>query len=235
MRLLFFISTIAAVFLLSSCRKDFGNRVTEIRSAGPVKKIIIDHKIDLVLTQDSFENIAVIAGSKTVANVQTELSDSILTIGYKNNSTINDPDNPVEVQVGIKDLQMIEYRGSGNISCRNTLISSSFTIVSSKGAGIVNLQLETGHLVAGIYEENADFIISGKANTAYLYCTSRGTMDLKNMEVKKMSVVYSSVRNGYVWATENISGTIYHTGNVFYKGSPVLNIEEKSSGRFLPL
>jgi hypothetical protein len=221
-------------FMLFSCKKDFGMIISETRTAGPVKKIILDHKIDLVLTQSTIETIKVSAGEKTIANVQTELKDSILIIQYKKNSTINDPGNPIEVQVSVADLQMIEYKGSGYITSTNTLLPSSFTIVSSRGAGIVDLKVETGHLVAGIYEENADFIISGKAASAYVYCSSRGTMDLKNMEVKNMSLVYSSVRNGYVWATQTLTGTIYHTGNIFYKGSPVLNNEEKSSGRFLP-
>ena len=219
--------------MLFSCKKDFGTLVTEIRPAGPIHKIILDHKINLTLIQDNFENLYVIAGSKSIASVSTEFKDSVLTIQNLDNSSINAPGNEIEVRVGVTNLQMIEYRGSGYVKSMNTLKPSSFTIVSSKGAGTINLSIETGHLVAGIYEENADFIFKGKANSAFVYCASRGSIDLKEMEVKKMNMVYNSVRNGYVWATDSLTGTIYHTGNVFYKGTPVMQIEEKSTGKFL--
>ena len=219
--------------VLFSCKKDFGTLTTEIRPAGPIKKIILDHKINLTLVQDNFENLYVIAGSKTISSVSTEIKDSVLLIQNLDNSSINAPGNEIEVTVGVTNLETIEYRGSGYVKSVNTLKPSSFTIVSSKGAGTINLSVETGHFVAGIYEENADFIFKGKANSAFVYCASRGTIDMKEMEVKNLNIVYNSVRNGYVWATGSLTGTIYHTGNVFYKGSPVKQIEEKSSGRFI--
>ena len=225
--------TVILCSILFSCKKDFGTLVTESRPAGPINKIILDHKINLTLIQDNFENLYVVAGSKSIGSVSTEIKDSVLTIQNLDNSSINAPGNEMEVRVGVTNLQMIEYRGSGNVKSVNTLMPSSFTIVSSKGAGIIDLSIETGHLVAGIYEENADFILKGKANSAYVYCASRGSIDMKEMEVKKMNMVYSSVRNGFVWATDSLTGTIYHTGNVFYKGTPVMQIEEKSSGKFL--
>jgi hypothetical protein len=220
-------------FMVSSCKKDFGTPVTEIRPAGPIRKIILDHKINLTLVQDNFENIYVKAGSKSIHSVSTEIKDSVLTILNLDNSSINAPGNEIELFVGVTNLEMIEYRGSGTLKSMNTLKPTSFTIVSSKGAGIVDLSVETGHFVAGIYEENADFIFRGKANSAYVYCASRGTIDMKDMEVKKMNIVYCSVRNGYVWVTDSLTGTVYHTGNVFYKGAPIRQTEDKSSGKFL--
>ena len=229
----FILITISLLLLIISCKKDQGVRVTEDRSVSSFHTIIIDHRINLTITQDTIEKLQVMAGINTISSVITLITDSTLTIQNKDNSTINDPGNFIEVKLSVKNLRTIEYQGSGNIASTNKLTPSSFTIVSTKGVGIINLEIETDHLVAGIYEENADFIFRGKANTAFVYCSSRGTIDLKEMEVKKMNMVYSSVRNGFVWVTENLVGTIYHTGNVFYKGNPVLQKEEVSSGRFL--
>jgi hypothetical protein len=221
--------------LCVACKKNIGMMASENRPAGAIKKIIIDHKINLTLTQDSVEKIVVIAGENIISSIGTLVKDSVLIIENINNSSINDPGTNIEVKVSVRDLQLVEYKGSGNIKSTNTLRPSAFTIVSSKGAGIINLNIETGHLVAGIYEENADMIFSGKSNTAFVYCSSRGTIDMKNMQVKKMNIIYSSVRNGYVWVTESLAGSIYHTGNVFYKGMPTLDVKQLSTGRFLQL
>src|SRR5688572_10512082 len=132
-------------FLLISCKKDFGTLVTETRHTGPIKKIILDHKINLILKQDSFDNLTVTAGSETISSVSTETKDSVLTIQNIDNSNINPPGNIIDVTVGVTDLQNIEYKGSGYVISKNTIKAPTFTVISSKGAGNINLSVETGH------------------------------------------------------------------------------------------
>lgn len=229
-----FTSIIFALLILSSCKKD-ETIVAQERPVSSFNKIVLKHRINLILTQGSTNALTVVAAMQKLSSIKTEVIDDVLYIENLSNNIINKPGESINIYLHVSGLETIDYQGSGNITSTNTITAPTFTIVSMTGAGIIDLDVEANHLVAGIYEDNADIILSGRSNTAYVYCTSRGSIDLRNMEVKNLDIIYSSVRNGYVWATETLNGTIYHKGNVFYKGNPQVNQTILSEGKFLPL
>ncbi len=220
--------------ILSSCKKD-EIIVAQERPVSSFHKIVLKHRINLILTQSSSNALTVIADMQKLSSIKTEVVDSVLYIEDLSNNIINKPGETIDVLLDVSGLETIDYQGSGNITSTNQLTAQTFTIVSMTGAGIIDLDVEANHLVAGIYEDNADIILSGRSNTSYVYCTSRGSIDLRDMEIKNLDIIYSSVRNGYVWATETLNGTIYHKGNVYYKGNPQINQTILSEGKFLPL
>ncbi|MBA2745250.1 MAG: DUF2807 domain-containing protein [Flavisolibacter sp.] len=226
-----------SLFIIS-CKKELGSPGKireETRTVNDFNKIVLHHKINLVLTQDTLNKLTIRTGENIIAGIHTNVVDDVLTIENSRNSSMNQPSQQIDVFLSAKELETIEYLGSGNISSTNTLKAPVFTVVSQTGAGVIQLDIEATHTVAGIYEESADIILSGKTNTAFVYCAPRGTINLKLLEAKKMNIYFSSVRNGYVWVTDELSGTNYHTGNILYKGNPVLQIITSGKGKFQPL
>ncbi len=46
---------------------------------------------------------------------------------------------------------------------------------------------------------------------------------------------YGGVRNATINVSESLDLIIYHTGNVYYKGTPQIKLQTHSSGRLLQL
>ena len=207
-----------------------------VRMAAGFKQIILYDNINLVLTQDTTEVIVVEGGKNLLPNIETTIAQNVLTL--KNNVSckgLRSPGEVVTVYVSVKALEQLDYNGSGNVTATNTIVSDKLFIYSYKGAGNINLHLQTK--VAGVYihQENADVTLSGSSNEFFTYTNARGTIDLKNLEVKKMVIEYGSVRNAALHVTESLDAIIYHTGNLYYRGNPQVKLQTHSTGQLLRL
>ncbi len=215
------------IFLLQvSCKKpgcfeDAGSLITTQRQTTSFHRIDLFDDVNLFLTQDTIESIKIVAAKNVEPNISVQNENGVLTI--RNNTTckwLRSPNEKSTVYLGIKTLDHIEYSGSGNISSTNTINADKITFYSATGAGNIDVSLDAKQVTANVEYESADFIFHGRADVCYGYAGSRGTLDLRDFEVKYLAIGYAGVRDVTVNATEVIEATIYHTGNVFYKGNP---------------
>ena len=224
---------------IGGCKKGLfekaGKVVVSERPVGSFIRIYLFSNINLILTQDTVNKIKIEAGENLQDGIITAVADSNLTIKNGLSNLANSPNETINVYVSVKDLQVISYQGAGDITCTNTIKALAFNILSNEGAGNVYLSLDTKLTIAGIYDDDADFIFSGKSDSCYSYCASRGTIDFKDFTVKRMQMDYSSARDAYVHATELLRAKISYKGNVFYKGGPIIDVQLKNEGRLLPL
>jgi hypothetical protein len=204
-----------------SCFENAGPMVTVQRTAAPFHRIELFDDVNVILTQDSGEAIKVRAPQNIEPNISTDIVNGILSI--KNNTSckwLRKPSEQVDVYVSVKELDHFEYAGSGNVSSSNTILADNITFYSAKGAGNIDIALQAKTLTASVEYESADFIFRGKADVCYCYANARATLGLKDFEVKHLVIGYAGVRDVTVNASEVIEATIYHTGNVYYKGNP---------------
>ena len=232
---------LSIIFSFQSCEKpgcfeDAGPMVSIKREAGSFHRINLFDDVNVVLTQDTIESVKVVAPKLIEPNISVQNEGGILTI---RNSTscrwLRNPSEKIEVQIGIKKLDYFEYGGSGNVSSLNTIKADNISFYSATGAGNIDIFLEAKQVTAWVEYESADFIFRGKADACNCYANSRGTLQFDEFEVKHLVINYAGNRNTTVVATERIDAVVYHTGNVYYKGSPA-NIATTyySSGRLLP-
>jgi hypothetical protein len=221
-----------------SCKKQSlfstgSKKVTSDRAVSSFTKILLYNKINLILTQDTMERIKVEADEDLLTKIITEVKDNTLTIKGGNGLTTR-PDAIINVYVSVKDLQELGYQGAGTVSCTDTLKTTNFSVYSNDGAGDVHLLLKNFSTNAGIYNENADFYIKGEAEKCNTYCSSRGTIDFSEFSVKYMNIDYSSIRDGYISVSDVLHASIYYKGNLYYKGSPEVNVQTYNEGKLIP-
>lgn len=217
------------------CLESAGSMQLLQRVTTPFHQIYLYDDVNLILTQDTTEWIKVEAGEHLLPNIFTKISDGILTI---KNSTkckwLRNPFDKVNVSVGVKSLDLVKYSGSGNITSTNTIIADKISFYTRDGAGDVNIRLEAKETNATIEYENADFIFTGKTDVCNTYVNSRGSIDFKEFEVKRMNIGYAAVRDATINVTEVLETVIYHTGNLYYKGNPTsVTTRLFSSGKLL--
>ncbi len=238
MRTVLHILLLAALIACTSCKKDIwsdpGPLKLEERATRPISQILLYDNITLVLRQDTVDRVVVQAPQEMLANILTEMDGHALTIRNKNRSIINTPNEQLFVYVDVRYLQRLDYLGSANVFCVNTLQSPYFTVLASDGSGNVNLKLNSVITDALLYSDMADFRFEGRTDSSYTYCNTLGTIDYQNFEVKRMQMDYSGIRDAQINVTEKLNGRIFYKGNVYYKGNPMIRKEETSTGRFLP-
>jgi hypothetical protein len=230
------------IFLHDSCKKpgcfeDAGPEVIVQRNTGSFHRIDLFDDVDVVLTQDTIESIKVVAAKNIEPNIYIQNENGTLII--KNNTTckwLRSPAEKPKAYVNVKMLDYINYSGSGNITSSNTIIANTISFYSATGAGNIDISLEAKLVNATVEYESADFIFHGKADVCYCYANSRGTLGFKDFEVKRLIIGYAGNRDVTVNATEIIEATIYHAGNIYYKGSPSnISTTFYSSGRLYHL
>jgi hypothetical protein len=219
-----------------SCFADAGPVTKTVRTASSFTKIVLYDNIDLVLTQDTVEGIVVEGGQNLLPQIETSISENILTL--KNNVDCNwlrRPGEKITVYASVKNLEQVDYNGSGNITSTNTLTAPTLFFYSYEGAGNIDVSLQADVAGAYIHQENADITLHGSSNHFFTYTNARGSIDLKDLQVKNMVIEYGSVRNATINVTESLDAIIYHTGNLYYKGSPTIKLVTHSTGKLLHL
>jgi hypothetical protein len=221
----------------SGCFEEAGSLTRVQRSVMPFHQIDLHDNINLVLTQDTTEAITVEAGSQLIPNIVTTIENNILTIENKVACNwLRRPGETNNVYVSVKNLVKLNYNASGNVTSTNALTGNNIHFVSEKGAGNVNVTVKARFVGAYIHYENADFTLKGHADVCFSYINARGSIDSKDLEVKKMVMEYGGVRDATVYVTEDLNVILYHSGNLYYKGNPsLLSLKTHSTGRLIQL
>jgi len=233
---LFFLLLLLAGCQKPSCFTDAGPVAQTERTTFPFTKIVLYDNIHLVLTQDTVDKLMVEAGQNLLSQIATTVNDQTLTI--KNNvgcSWLRRPGETITVYASVKNLQQVDYNGSGNITSTNTITSPTLFFYSYEGAGNIDVAIDAEVAGAYIHHENADITLHGRAHRFFTYINARGTLNIKDLQVQNMVMEYGGVRNTTVNVSDSLDVIIYHTGNVYYKGQPHIKRQTHSSGQLLHL
>jgi hypothetical protein len=96
----------------NGCLKNAGAVKTTVRQPGSFNEIMLYDKIDVVLTQDSVQQIKIESGENMLPNIETTVIDNVLTV--RDNSSckwVRDLDEKITVYISTPKLQQIIYHG----------------------------------------------------------------------------------------------------------------------------
>jgi hypothetical protein len=234
---LLFLQMLAFSCTRDGCPLSSGTNTRETRNLLPFNEIILYDKINLIVTQDSVQQISVEAGKNLVPGIRTDVENNILTI--QNNNTCNlfiNPGYQINVYISGNQLQKIDYYGAGNITSTNMLHASIFTIDSWYGTGSIKLNLIANQTNAIVRNNNADITITGQSDHTYIYCSEVGSVNLVDFISTDVAIDQKSIKDIYVNVTGSLHANIVYKGNVFYKGKPgTIDTLITSSGRLIHL
>jgi hypothetical protein len=206
-----------------TCPLSSGSGGTETRTLASFNEIVLYDKINLILTQDSEQEVTVGGGKNLLKGIETLVKDSVLTISNNNGCNwLRDPGYQINVYVSSSQLQKITYYGAGNITSTNTLLAPQFTVDSWTGTGSITLDLVTGISNAFVRNNNALITLNGQSDSSFIYCGEEGSVNEINFISGYASVDSKSIENIYVNVSNSMRAVLAYKGNVYYKGNPVL-------------
>lgn len=232
---------VITTLVLPGCKKSglfegAGNLSKVKVSVGSFNEIVLNDKVNLILTYDSVEQVSLEAGENLMEEIKLTVLDNKLIINDNNKlKWSRDLDYVINVYVRSSRLSRLSYYGAGDIRSTNTWKAEKFTIDSWTGIGTIDLSLESGNTELIVRMANANIRLKGKSRYTSIYCADYGTVDLEHFESEEIGMDYRSIRNSTIYVTKMLTAKILYKGDVFYRGTPAINATLNSSGKLIVL
>jgi len=238
-------SIAVCMFFLAACAKEergdcfvsAGALTTELRSVGDFHSIVLDDRIDLVLTQDSLaeSSITVEAGRNLLGRVHTEVRNGELRItsNLKCNWVRNLKERTV-VHATFRQLERITYRSVGNITATTPIHGRTFRLEQWDGHGTVRLEVHVDTCWIGLHTGVGDAVVSGTVQQLSLYTLNFAHIDASSFTASEVLLNNSGSGDIRCRATEALYVQVRNTGDVYYSGEPaMLEAQLTGSGRLI--
>jgi hypothetical protein len=222
-------------FLIISCQKIlFNNEDEETRelSFGNFHAVRIYGMYNLVLIQDS-SNRMVITGSNDINSIDAIIKNDTLIID--NHKKISFNPNKNKLALYFSNLNFVVTYDPVSISNRDTIRADNFLyealgklaevrmIVDCNNFYFVNSANTLGH-----------FSFIGKATNCWFFNRYGCSIFADSLYCKNIEIVNESVGDVYVSSSESIRAYIWGPGNIYYHGTPVIEvIEKRGDGRVI--
>lgn len=210
----------------TDCFKSTGDDITQERPATAFDKIVLNDNVNLVLTQGEDYSISVTGGKNVLKKVRTDIDDRVLKIENRNSCNwMRNFNREITVYANFETIQEIEYRGSGDISCTNTIVQDSLMLQVWEGAGKVEMDVDMTRNYIYFHIGTADIYYRGNAHLSYVTGSSFGPIYAQNLKSNFTYIANHGSNNCYVQADLNIEATISSLGSIYYWGDaePLLN------------
>jgi len=215
---------------MGDCLKSTGDITTEERVAGQFHRILLEDDINLIITQDTFCKIEIEAGENLIPLVNTVIEGDTLTITNGNTCNwVRSYKNEINVFVTVKDLRILTYSGSGNITSTNTIKTNNFLVEQKSGSGNIDISIDTDTSDMQYHTGAGDITLSGKSEMSFLYNSSNGFLYCSDLQTTKTFVSNSGTGDIYLNVDSSLIAFIHFVGSIFYKGNPS-EIEEVNDG-----
>lgn len=218
---------------LSDCLKSTGSVVSEVRSVSDFNRLDVYNNVNVIITQDSINSIAVEAGKHIIYGITTEINDGVLVIRNENKCNwVRSYATTIEVHLHVKDLSIIHHYGSAKISSTNTLSGSTLDI-NVWSAGDIALSVEAGYIYSRQHSTVGDMTLSGHTTSLYIYNNGNAFTYEKELQVLDAAIEQHGTGDIYVTVNRTMSVSIHDSGNVYYSGNPQVTSSVTGSGRLI--
>ena len=210
------LSLLLTILILSSCSGDDNNQITgsgniisEERVLESFKKVISPSSIDISVVYGVAQNITVSADDNIIDRISTIINNETLTIdliqGNYNNINAN-------VVITIPIVTEVKNTGSGSISCSDFIDLDNIAFVNSGSGSIV-----------------------ANGSSANMSLNNSGSGSFKGFGFMTENCTISSSGSGSceLFSNTSLTGVLSGSGNILYKGSATVTINDTGSGNVI--
>lgn len=161
-----------------------------------------------------------ISGPDNFVNlIQVSVKGNTLVLTMDKQNKIRDTKN-LKITISSPDLDCINFKGVGNISIRDRLITNTLDI-ESKGVGNIDIKDLSCQSLRVSSMGVGNINLEGKAENANLYSKGVGDVEATKLEAIHVKASSHGVGNISCNAAESLDATVRGVGSIHYKGSPV--------------
>ncbi|MFH1321764.1 MAG: DUF2807 domain-containing protein, partial [Bacteroidota bacterium] len=216
------------ILLFSSCKKEnegdcfisTGEIIKKEVSTGEFSEIDVYDNINLLITQDTFNNVVIEAGENLIPFIITQVEDGRLTIRNNNRCDLVRSYKKKEVNVfaTTNGIKRIIHNGYGWIKNTDTLINDAIDIsVNSYGDVELTVKVNYSHIDT---HSGGDIILKGTSLLNGFWTSGNNWVRCSELITDTTYLDASITGNCYVNATKKLDVKIHSSGDVYYSGNP---------------
>jgi hypothetical protein len=220
------------VIILFSCSKSLisGEIVKDTRKVGSFSSISLSVSANVYLSQGSQQNIEIEGDKESLTKIETIVEGNMLKI--KTKEIYNACTGKINIYIVVPVIERLIVTGSGNVISQNPLKINELTMNVSGSGSIKIQQLTVNQVDVEISGSGNIELTSGKAENALdIIVTGSGNYAGEGFQANKVKVNITGSGSARVWAVSDLETYITGSGNVYYKGNPLINANAVGSGR----
>jgi hypothetical protein len=228
-----FIFFILFIVLFSSCREIFGKRVRgngnitrQTRSVNSFTGLSVSGNIDVMLSGDSAQKVAVETDDNIAEYVITQVEGDLLHISYKKGINPK-PTKTVIVYVSAPAFKKLRASGACDINSQGKITSPDEINISLTGSSDAKLEVNTPKVEANL---SGACNIEMKGETKNLNIKGTGSSDIKcfDLMTENADIRISGAGDAEVNASVKLVVHVTGAGSVKYKGNA--NVSQTVTG-----
>lgn len=198
--------------LLFSCKKEKveggGTVITEPRNVENFYNVNVSGSTNVYITYGSSFDVKVKAYENIISSLETKVQNGTLLIGFKKNVR---NDNS-EVYVTMPALLSVTTNGSGNIDTKGNFLGMDYFSANTSGSGVISIE-------------------KGSAKNYKVSIDGSGDVKSFGFLTEQTIITASGSGDAELTVTKSLKATLKGSGNVYYKGNPVIDASTSGSGK----
>lgn len=207
-----------------------GQTVKESRNLSAFSEVVLTMSANVYLTQGNQQSVEVEADKAVLDDIITEISGNSVVIRTKEGHWHNLGN--VKVYITMPTIEKLEISGSGDIISQSAVNASSIDL-SVSGSGSIKIPNLTSPVVNATITGSGSITIDGNTGEGSLNTTITGSGSFNGDGFSTANVYVDITGSGTarVNAVKKLETNITGSGDVDYKGNPIVNASSTGSGK----
>lgn len=216
------------------CYSANGTIVTEERNLTAFTNIECDLSAEVTVVQSENYKVIIETSENIIGIIETKISGSTLEIDLKNGKCLKN-NSTLKITVYLPELKGLDVSGSGDVYVPGKLTAETLDLEIS-GSGTVRMDsLDVNSLMADI-SGSGEIYLTGTdtVETQSIEISGSGSVEAINLPVRKSTIDMSGSGDSKVYVLETLDVEISGSGEVIYKGNPIISQQVSGSGGIRP-
>lgn len=192
--------------------------ISEPRQVSDFNSIYVEKAVKVELTQKDSCSVRVFADVNHIANVTTEVKDSVLYI-------TNNTKNSTKVELSMQNIKSIIADNASKIEAGN-IIKTKDLDIQLNGASKADLDLNIESLTLHIGQASKAEI-EGNSERLFLLANGASKANLEGFKVQNADVSVHSASKVKIWVVDSLKTNLSGASKLKYKGFPIVSSTAK--------
>lgn len=236
------IIVLLVTLLFSSCKKEqmddcftsSGKEKTVQRLVPAFTAVELNDRINLNYFYSPSFYVEVTAGENLTDNITTTVKGNLLTIKNENKCNwVRSFKKKLVVNLYAPTFTDFTYRGSGEVNFLDTLKSNTFKLNLWDASGDMHLLLNSDYIELKTHTGPGAIYSKGKCRELVAYLGGMGKLDAFSLQAEEVLAINKNTGSLSVQAERKLKAEILGPGDIFYLGSPEIELTREASGKLI--
>lgn len=237
--ILYSIVLLFAVFSSVSCEKNCLKAAGEIDSTlyelMPFNDIHIYDIFNVEIRQDSFYSVQVKTNSTLLKNISVVQNDTSITIVDSNKCyPLRKADIKIDLIITSPEIKHLNFYNASTFYTKDTLYYNRFLFRAYGKLAFADFKVKCDdHLFLSMWNVSGNIKVGGSCKYLQILNHGNGYIDAFNLKSKYAQITQKSTGDIKTNVSNKITATIYDSGNIYYKGNPVIDTTDYYTGTLI--